>query len=121
MRKQIVSFIFSILIIQFNLKGEVIDSMIAVSKTQKDTVLFKTILKIGNALYNEGNLDSATYYFSKGYNAVQNNDKFKCDFLIRLGLVEREKGIYNRSSEYYYEALAIAEKLNLIKQLYNKL
>ncbi|MFO0358612.1 MAG: tetratricopeptide repeat protein [Sphingobacteriaceae bacterium] len=116
MRKQIVSFIFSILIIQFNLKGEVIDSMIAVSKTQKDTVLFKTILKIGNALYNEGNLDSATYYFSKGYNAVQNNDKFKCDFLIRLGLVEREKGIYNRSSEYYYEALAIAEKLNLIKQ-----
>ena len=118
MKKLIPLLMFSILFFQFKLKGQVIDSLISVSKTQKDTVLYKTVLKIGNALYNEGNLDSATYYFKKGYDLTSNsvNEKYKCDFLIRLGLVEREKGIYNRSSEYYYEALSIAEKLNLIKQ-----
>ncbi|MBK6521553.1 MAG: tetratricopeptide repeat protein [Sphingobacteriaceae bacterium] len=35
---------------------------------------------------------------------------------MRLGLVEREKGVYNKSSEYYYKALEIAEQNDFKKQ-----
>lgn len=117
-KKSHIGFVAVLLFISAFAFGGPVDSMLAVSKTQKDTVLFKTMLKIGNYLYNEGDLDSAMHFFRKGYDQTvsANNDKFRCDFLLRLGLVEREKGIYNKSSEYYYEALTIAEKLNLPKQ-----
>jgi serine phosphatase RsbU (regulator of sigma subunit)/Tfp pilus assembly protein PilF len=110
--------IFLFIFIHSLLIGESLDSLKAVQYKQTDTVLFKTLLRIGNGLYNLGQLDSASVYFSKGYKLSQQakNDKFICDFLLRLGLAEREKGVYNKSSEYYYLALEIADKYDYKKQ-----
>lgn len=95
-----------------------IDSLQQQLKMTKDTSLLKTYLAVGNYFYNKGQLDSSFAYFKRGHERSLglNRPKFICDFLLRLGLIEREKGVYNKSSEYYYKALEIAEKNDYKKQ-----
>ncbi len=101
-----------------NVHANKLDSLKKVLPNQKDTVLLKNYLKLGIALYNNGELDSSFKYFNKGYqeSVKLNNNKFICDFLLRLGLIQREQGVYNKASEYYYKAMEIAEKYNFKKQ-----
>jgi len=95
-----------------------IDSLKNQLKVTKDSTLLKTYLAVGNYFYNKGQLDTSLAYFKTGYTKATELQKIKfiCDFLLRLGLLEREKGVYNKSSEYYYKALEIAEQNNFKKQ-----
>jgi serine phosphatase RsbU (regulator of sigma subunit)/Tfp pilus assembly protein PilF len=95
-----------------------IDSLRIQLSTTKDSVQLKTYLAVGNYFYNKGQLDTSLAYFKIGLTKATElkREKLICDFLLRLGLLEREKGVYNRSSEYYYKALEIAEKNNFKKQ-----
>lgn len=112
--------IYILLIVLLQIEGFAgsLDSLKTVQYQQKDTVLFKTVLEIGINYYNLGQLDSSLTYFKKGYglSVAAKQEKYQCNFLLRLGLVEREKGVYNKSSEYYYQALEIADKYDLKKQ-----
>lgn len=97
-----------------DVKADKIDSLKTLTSEQTDTVLFKTLLDLGNRYYNRGQLDSSFKYYQTGYQKclTTNNHKFTCDFLLHLGLIEREKGVYNKSSEYYFKALEIADANN---------
>lgn len=77
-----------------------------------DSLMLATIQKAGEALHRRGELDSAITVFQKGLNLSGDtvNERFKCVFLIKLGYMNREKGIYNVSSQFLYEALKIADK-----------
>ncbi len=101
-----------------NCFGQNIDSLQIQLHVAKDTMLLKTYLNVGSYFYNKGQLDSSFTYFKKGHEKALDLQKIKfiCDFLLRLGLIEREKGVYNKSSEYYYKALEIAEKHDFKKQ-----
>jgi len=105
-------FLFFLIVYQVRLFSQNIDSIKTQLNHQKDTILLKSILAIGNTYYDTGLLDSATYYFNTGLNNAnqQKNQKFIANFYIKLGLMEREKGVYNKASEYYYEALEVADK-----------
>ncbi len=95
-----------------------IDSLRGQLHVAKDSSLLKAYLAVGNYFYNKGQLDTSLAYFKTGHTKATElrHIKLICDFLLRLGLVEREKGVYNRSSEYYYRALEIAEQNDFKKQ-----
>lgn len=99
-------------------KATKIDSLKNLSLQQSDTLLLKTLLNIGNSFYNNGQLDSSYTYYQTGYQkAIKlNHQKLLCEFLLHLGLIEREKGVYNKASEFYFRALEIAEKNKFTKQ-----
>ncbi len=103
-----------LLFICFRISSQDIDSLKRTIKSQTDTTLFKSVLNLGNAYFNRGQLDSAISNFSFGLlkSKQASNNKFVCTFLIKLGTMNREKGIYNVSSQLFYEALDIAEKNN---------
>ncbi len=117
LRRTIIYFLAIVLLCPA-LKAQNIDSLRSQLKIAKDTSLLKTYLAIGNFYYNKGQLDTSLSFFKSGYSRSIDikNIRYQCDFLLRLGLVEREKGVYNRSSEYYYNALEIAERNNFKKQ-----
>ncbi len=102
----------------FAVFGQNIDSLRGQLRVAKDSALLKTYLSVGNYFYNKGQLDTSLAYFKTGHTKATELKKVKfiCDFLLRLGLVEREKGVYNKSSEYYYKALEIAEQNDFKKQ-----
>jgi serine phosphatase RsbU (regulator of sigma subunit)/Tfp pilus assembly protein PilF len=95
-----------------------IDSLRVQLSVTKDSAQLKTYLAVGNYFYNKGQLDTSLSYFKIGLSKATElkREKHICDFLLRLGLLEREKGVYNKSSEYYYKALEIAEKNDFKKQ-----
>jgi serine phosphatase RsbU (regulator of sigma subunit) len=103
---------FSLFVLSFGLKAQNIDSLRKRLSTQKDTMLFKAYLSIGNALYEKGQLDSSVCYLNDGLKIAKKagDQKFTAALLIKLGLMQREKGIYNKSSEFYYQALEIADR-----------
>jgi serine phosphatase RsbU (regulator of sigma subunit) len=115
---RIIKYLVIITLLSSPAKAQNIDSLRQQLKVAKDTSLLKTFLSVGNYYYNKGQLDTSFSFFKTGYqNAINlKHIRFQCDFLLRLGLVEREKGVYNRSSEYYYTALEIAERNNFKKQ-----
>lgn len=82
-----------------------------------DSLLLQTLLKTGEATYRRGALDSAIQIFQKGLTLSGDslNEKFRCVFLIKLGTMNREKGIYNVASQFLYEALKIADVRRLEK------
>lgn len=82
-----------------------------------DSLLLQTLLKTGEATYRRGALDSAIQIFQKGLTLSGDslNEKFRCVFLIKLGTMNREKGIYNVASQFLYEALKIADAHRLEK------
>jgi serine phosphatase RsbU (regulator of sigma subunit) len=116
--KKTLKYIFLFSLLLSNVKADNVDSLRAQLNIAKDSSLLKTFLSIGNYYYNKGQLDTSFSYFKSGYDRSIDlkNVRFQCDFLLRLGLVQREKGVYNRSSEYYYTALELAEHNNFKKQ-----
>lgn len=92
--------------------GQNVDSLRFQLNAQKDTALLKTYLTISSVFYDKGQLDSSINYLNDGL--VQSkkigNEKFIGSLLIKMGLMQREKGIYNKASEYYYQALEIADR-----------
>ena len=105
-------YIIVLLFIWFKFSAQDIDSLKHKIESQTDTTLFKSILNLGNAYFDRGQLDSAISNFSFGLlkSKQAGNNKYVCTFLIKLGTMNREKGIYNVSSQLFYEALDIAEK-----------
>jgi serine phosphatase RsbU (regulator of sigma subunit) len=95
-----------------------IDSLKNQLNVTRDSMLLKTYLAVGNYYYNKGQLDTSFFYFKTGYDkaATMKHPRLECDLLLRQGLLQREKGVYNKSSEYYYKALEIAEQNNFRKQ-----
>jgi serine phosphatase RsbU (regulator of sigma subunit) len=105
-------YIIVLLFVWFKFSAQDIDSLKHKIESQTDTTLFKSILNLGNTYYKSGQLDSAISNFSFGLLKSKQaaNNKFVCTFLIKLGTMNREKGIYNVSSQLFYEALIMAEK-----------
>ena len=121
MRFQQLKFIFLIFLIPNFLLSQNIDSLRSVSKNQQDTILYKTILKIGSYFYESGELDSALINYTRGFeNAKRTDNKiYACNFLIKIGTIYREKGIYELSNKALHDALNIAEKNNYQQQIAN--
>jgi len=105
-------------LVQTNIFCQSVDSIRVKLSQQKDTTKLISLLKIGDIFYNSGQLDSAMVYLKDGLSKANNlkNFKFRGAFLIKLGLMEREKGVYNKASEYYYKALEIADKNSFVGQ-----
>jgi serine phosphatase RsbU (regulator of sigma subunit) len=105
-------YIIVLLFVWFKFSAQDIDSLKHKIESQTDTTLFKSVVNLGNAYFDRGQLDSAISNFSFGLlkSKQAGNNKYVCTFLIKLGTMNREKGIYNVSSQLFYEALDIAEK-----------
>lgn len=103
---------FLLVLVNLYAIGQNVDSLRFQLNTQKDTALLKTYLTISSVFYDKGQLDSSINYLNDGL--VQSkkigNEKFIGSLLIKMGLMQREKGIYNKASEYYYQALEIADR-----------
>jgi len=89
-----------------------------------DTSSLVLIAEKGLSFFKSGNLDSSAYWYNAGYQKAReiNHKRYKTHFLFNMGLIEREKGIVNKSFEYFYKALELAEKDNLpqyISKCYN--
>lgn len=93
-----------------------IDSLKNIIQKQTDTTLFNSLLKLGDLYYEKGQLDSSIKFYAIGENKTltKKSEKFNCQFLIKLGTMNREKGIYNVSSQYLYKALTLSEKNNFV-------
>jgi serine phosphatase RsbU (regulator of sigma subunit) len=121
MRFPLLKYLFLLLLVPHFLISQNIDSLRLVSKNQQDTILYKSILKIGSYFYESGELDSALINYSKGLeNATRTNNKiYVCNFFIKIGTIYREKGIYELSNKALHDALNIAEKNNFQQQTAN--
>lgn len=77
-----------------------------------DTTIYKIYLNIGKEFYYNGLMDSSIRYYQAGLEKAikQNNPKYTCNFNSELGLINREKGLYDIAYDFYVKALDIAEK-----------
>jgi len=103
------------LVLSFSSNAQKIDSLKNILKKQTaDTSVLNNYLNIGQEYYYSGNIDSALNYYSIGLKKSINLNlpKYICTFYSECGLMYREKGIYNKASEYLLNALKVADEQN---------
>lgn len=67
-----------------------------------DTTIYKIYLNIGKEFYYNGLMDSSIRYYQAGLEKAikQNNPKYTCNFNSELGLINREKGLYDIAYDF---------------------
>lgn len=88
--------------------------------------VFKANNIIGVYHQNQGNFDSAAYYFAQASRVAQEagNKKFQAEVFNNFGVLNRRKGLYDSAYHYYEKALALAYELTdslLIGMYHNNL